>query len=150
MLYMTASKNSYTVSLYRNQLARSAAQAKSPCEEFVMPQCNTLYVVDTLEKILQQLHSSLLMLSMLVCCLHADPPQGWLSRSMAFLGMCINTYCICKLQLATCHFQFTHIMAYAPVRGIRKSSTAGFCPGTIRLNGCLLSWHFACKQTSSS
>jgi len=88
------------------------------------------------------------MLSMLNCCLHADPPQGWLSRSMAFLGMCINTYYICKLQLATCHFQFTHIMAYAPVRGIRKSSTAGFCPGTIRLNGCLLSRHFACKQSS--
>ena len=95
---------------------------------------------------LQQQHTSMLMLSMLNCCLHADPQQGWLSRSTALIGILCNFICcICKLA-SSCHFHFTHTMA--SVRGIPKSSTAGFCPGTIRLNGCLLSCYFACKQSS--
>ncbi len=39
-------------------------------------------------------------------------------------------------------------MAYAPDSGIQNSSTAGFCPGSIRLNGCVLLRQSACKQSS--
>ncbi len=101
MLHMTASQNGYTVSLNKNQLARSAAQASLPCDEFVLPTATMQHALCCCHTggdiAAVALTFAVCMLSVLNCCLHADPPQGWLSRSTALLGMCNYTCCMCKL-----------------------------------------------------
>ncbi len=44
---------------------------------------------------------------------------------------CASTSAASKLQLTTCHLKSIHKMAYALVKRICKSHTAGLCPGGI-------------------